>query len=77
MKPVCWNREPLAATYTANVGLSADGRQLTAEIPFAMSRGCKTWEGTGITGPHGTNTRYPIAMGWHCAGCRWMPEEAQ
>lgn len=72
-RPACFDRAPLPATVTYNAGLSADGRQLTAEFPFVMSRGCRTWEGTGIDGPHGTNTRYPIAHGWDCSGCRLLP----
>lgn len=73
MTPSCWNRPPHRATYTANVGLSDDGRQLRAEIPSAFVDRCATWDGRSI-GPHGEP--YPIAHGWAnaCRNCTWLPD---
>lgn len=33
---------------------------------------CATWDGVGI-GPN--NERYPVAHGFDCRGCRWLPAE--
>ncbi len=73
MTPSCWNRPPRRSTYTANVGLSDDGRQLRAEIASAFSDRCATWDGRGI-GPRGEP--YPVAHGWAnaCRTCTWLPD---
>lgn len=33
---------------------------------------CATWDGVGI-GKNGE--RYPVAHGFNCLGCRWLPKE--
>ena len=40
-------------------------------LPSVFVDRCATWDGRGI-GPNGEP--YPIAHGWNCAGCRWLPD---
>lgn len=44
--------------------------------PWFATR-CATWQGVGIGQPtdaYPTGTPYPIAHGFDCTGCRWLPE---
>ena len=37
---------------------------------------CVTWDGVGIgqpTAKYPAGTPYPMAHGWRCSGCRWLP----
>ena len=72
VRPPCYNRPPQPKTYLANDGLSDDGRQLRREIPVVFVDRCATWDGRGI-GQNGEP--YPVAHGWDCAGCSWLPEK--
>lgn len=81
MRPRCYNRPPAAAEYEANAGrghLIGPGGitytvQLTKKIPVVFVDRCATWDGRGI-GPNGEP--YPLAHGWDCSGCVWLPESA-
>jgi hypothetical protein len=70
MKPPCYDRPPVRATYTANDGYDAEGRLKTKEIPWFAPDRCATHDGRGI-GPAGES--YPVAHGWACGGCKWAP----
>lgn len=61
MTPPCYNRPPRAAHYFTESG---------QVIPSVFVDRCATWDGRGI-GPNGEP--YPVAHGWNCAGCKWLP----
>lgn len=67
-RPLCFNREPMT-TYRANMGLDEFGAQTTMEIPWAFSRGCKSWVADPSTDP------VPLAEGWKCGGCTYFPSD--
>lgn len=88
MTPSCHNRDPFvdpnAGWYrtswdklTFDIASQRPGAKpiLRYRWPWFTDR-CTTWEGVGIgkpTAEYPTGTPYPIAHGWSCAGCRWMP----
>lgn len=74
MRPPCYDRPPREKSYYANVGLSPQGHQRRAFIPIVFVDRCATWDGRGV-GPNGEP--YPLAHGWDCAGCKWLPESAR
>lgn len=59
MTPACHNR-PEFTDYTHPSG---------TVIPHRMSQPCRSW----ATGDRATPV--PVAEGWNCAGCRWLPRE--
>lgn len=79
MTPRCYNRPPFAAG-RLQVGINRDtGARVETCLSNAwFTDSCKTWSGVGIGRPtddYPTGTPYPIAHGFDCAGCRWLPEE--
>ena len=73
MTPRCYNRPPFAAGRTEH-GISRDtGARVETYLSNAwFTDSCKTWSGVGIGQ---NNERYPVAHGWDCRGCRWLPDE--
>lgn len=69
--PACHNRAPRPTHYVVNKWVSMSGNQIRTRVPSAFVDRCATWDGRGI-GPNGEP--YPIAHGWDCTGCRWLPE---
>ena len=70
--PNCHNRPPYAKGRT----VYGHDQQTGAEVVVRLSNAwftdrCATWDGVGI-GPN--NEPYPVAHGFDCAGCRWLPE---
>lgn len=85
MTPPCYNRPPRATVYVANESLTVFNRssvdfdtalvvQRRVSIPSVFEDRCATWDGTGV-GPNGEP--YPLAHGWDCRGCRWLPDAAK
>ena len=89
MRPTCHNRAPFAAGRWHPTGRTV--QHGTRETPDGLVKWgpvkpvlrwhprwfadrCATWDGRGI-GPNGEP--YPVAHGWDCCGCRWLPEGAQ
>lgn len=73
MKPTCHNRPPRSDGAWVRMGYR-NGKQVLRWAPRWFVDRCATWDGTGITGPAATHAPYPVAMGWDCRGCRWLPE---
>lgn len=57
MNPPCFNRDPFGPYEHPSGEL----------IQHTMSQPCKSWS----TGDRATPV--PVAEGWNCAGCRWLP----
>ena len=89
MRPPCHNRAPFAAgrwhptgrTVQHGTRETQDGLVKWGPVkpvlrwhPRWFADRCATWDGRGI-GPNGEP--YPVAHGWDCSGCRWLPEGAQ
>lgn len=78
MTPTCFNRKPYAPGRWIATGRYVQLGQRPAPVyrwvPSRFEDRCAVWDGTGI-GPNGE--RYPIAHGFKCAGCRWLPEFAK
>lgn len=72
MEPPCYNRPPRSRNCLVNNGIDSEGKQRTKLIPAAFVDRCATWDGKGI-GPN--NEPYPVAHGWDCRGCRWLPKQ--
>lgn len=72
-RPPCFNRPPRAAGRWHQVGQRPDGRPVLRWFPAWYVDRCATWDGRGI-GPNGEP--YPVAHGWNCTGCRWLPERS-
>ena len=73
MTPRCYNRSPVDAGRT-EYGINRQTGEVTSVYlsnDWFVDR-CATWDGVGI-GPN--NERYPVAHGFNCTGCRWLPEE--
>lgn len=85
MRPACHNRAPFAAGRWHPTGRTV--QHGTRETPDGLVKWgpvkpvlrwhprwfadrCATWDGRGI-GPNGEP--YPVAHGWDCSGCRWLP----
>ena len=70
--PPCHNRPPrLPGRYVHGID-----QQTGAAVSVYVSNDwftdrCATFDGVGI-GPN--NERYPVAHGWDCTGCGWLPE---
>lgn len=75
MTPACYDREP-ADRVRVRHGINQEtGERIAIEIRDDWSSAeCRTWAGTGV-GPNGE--RYPVAHGFDCEGCRWLPEIAR
>jgi hypothetical protein len=72
-RPKCWNRPP-REWGRVRVWWDADGNLREVGLPNGwFVDGCATWAGRGI-GPNGEP--YPVAHGWDCEGCRWLPTES-
>ena len=88
MKPPCHNRppytDPNAGWDLVELGRVVGVRPATDRLAgFALCKPvyryrwpwftdrCATHDGRGI-GPNGES--YPVANGWDCRGCRWLPE---
>ena len=79
MKPACHNRQP------REQGRMVYGHDQQTGQPVArflsndwFTDRCATWDGVGIgqpTAEYPTGTPYPIAHGFDCSGCRWLPKE--
>lgn len=87
-RPPCFNRPPYAAgrwLYTGRIvqhGVRetpggpvtwGPAKPVLRWHPRWFEDRCVTWLGTGI-GPNGEP--YPVAHGWNCTGCRWLPERS-
>lgn len=70
MKPPCHNRPRTAKLVAVNNGRNAYGGLMTKLIPNPFEDRCTLYDGRGI-GPNGES--YPVAHGWNCAGCKWLP----
>ena len=74
MKPSCHNRPPYRAGRVEYGTSRETGLLMHVYLSNAWFKDrCATWDGVGI-GPNGE--RYPVAKGWDCSGCRWLPEGA-
>jgi hypothetical protein len=72
-RPKCWNRPP-REWGRVRVYWDEDGNRREVGLPNGwFVDGCATWAGRGI-GPNGEP--YPVANGFRCHGCRWLPAEA-
>lgn len=69
-RPLCFNRDAMPAEVYVNDGYTDDGRLQRKLIPYAFSRGCKSWVADPSTDP------VPLAEGWKCGGCSHFPSEA-
>lgn len=77
-RPRCYNGEPMRQ-YTANtevrVIVAGDRRlelhaiQIADNIPWAFTQKCMSWASDRSTDP------VPLAEGWHCTGCRHLPDD--
>lgn len=76
-RPRCYNREPYKATRTVHGIDQQTGERIAATLSIGWyTDRCATWDGDGIgppTADHPTGTPYPMAHGWDCNGCRWLP----
>lgn len=71
-RPRCFDRPPTSRVRVRHGIDSESGEPTKVEIDDNWSsHGCKTWSGVGI-GPD--NEPYPVAHGYDCRGCRWLPE---
>lgn len=90
MTPRCYNRDQFTdpnagwrLTRYVVLRIAFDGYVIEKPVyryrwPWFTDR-CATWSGVGIGQPteaYPTGTPYPIAHGFDCAGCRWLPEGA-
>ncbi len=77
-RPPCHNRPPRSPGYTRHGIDSATGQPIEVFISHAWSPDrCATWDGVGIGAPtdeYPSGTPYPLAHGWDCSGCVWLPE---
>ena len=72
MRPPCHNRPPFARGRTVYGIDQQTGSEVVVRLSNAwFTDRCATWDGVGI-GPN--NERYPVARGFDCRGCRWLPE---
>lgn len=77
-RPRCYNRPPIVPEYTRHGIDSETGKPIAVTLrnDWFVDR-CATWSGVGVgqpTAEYPTGTPYPMAHGWDCAGCRWLPE---
>ena len=72
IRPRCWNRPPVLPSVTRHGIDSATGAAISVTLrnDWFVDR-CATHDGRGI-GPNGES--FPVAHGWDCTGCRWLPE---
>ncbi len=71
-RPRCYDRPPAPRLRDVYGVDRTTGRVTKTTIDDGWaSPGCKTWSGIGI-GPN--NEPYPVAHGFDCRDCRWLPE---
>ena len=72
VRPRCYNRPAVPAYHFVTAGVCVR----TGKPRFRLlwnnwfTDRCATWDGSGI-GVNGE--RYPIAFGFDCVGCKWLP----
>lgn len=77
IRPRCYNRGTAADGWWFRNGYCP--RTLKPRLrwyPRWYEDRCATWDGVGIGQPteeYPSGTPYPIAHGWDCTGCRWLP----
>lgn len=79
VRPHCYNRPPRPDGYTRYGIDSQTGERIAVRISNTWSEDkCATWDGVGIgqpTAKYPSGTPYPMAYGYDCRGCRWLPEK--
>lgn len=79
IKPPCHNRPPRTGGLTRYGIDQSNGETISVHLSnnWFIDR-CATWDGVGIGQPtekYPLGTPYPMAHGWDCSGCRWMPDK--
>lgn len=77
MTPPCHNRESRKpGAWLRNGHCARTGKPRWRWVRRWFEDRCVTWDGNDIgpTSPEQPRGRaYPLAMGWDCTGCRWLP----
>ena len=81
VRPRCYNRPPADPVRIRHGISESTGEPVVVEIrgDWFTDR-CATWDGVGIgqpTAEYPAGTPYPLAHGWDCRGCRWLPDHVR